>query len=73
MIKKIIIELSGKQIEMTLEEAETLYTELKKIFDKPIQNWWIPWTPYTYPRVWYGTANTTETGNTTYTIPSDGK
>jgi hypothetical protein len=33
---KLKIEISGNEIEMTLEEAEKLHTELSRIFPKPL-------------------------------------
>lgn len=66
MIKKIIIDLGGKEIEMTFEEAEKLYAVLKIMFEKK-ETTYIPWplNPYVYPRVWY-------TNGTTYTATLNG-
>lgn len=66
MIKKIILDLSGQQIELSLEQAEDLYNDLKKVFDKQLTYIPYPNYPYTYPHVWY-------LANTPYVASSSGK
>lgn len=59
-IKKIAIDINGKELELTIEEARRLFVELQSLFDKEQQFPWIhpimrQLTPYC-PPVWSGTV-----------------
>ena len=47
MIKKIIIEVKGKNIEMSLKEAKKLHEDLKELFDHDTFRY-VPYYPYPY-------------------------
>jgi len=51
MIKKIILDLEGKEVNLSVEEAERLYNDLGRVFGRrdfipyPVY----PYIPYSYP------------------------
>lgn len=52
-IKKITIDIDGKEIEMTLEQAKALHRELGQLFDSPTPIY--PYYPYPYNPITPGT------------------
>ena len=64
MITKVEIELkNGTTVKLTVEEAETLFNDLKKLFGKEVTYKWEKpyeypwWQPYEYP--WWSTGTNT--------------
>ena len=50
---KFVIQQNGKELELTLEEAEKLYNDLKKIFGRENETIWpnpIPYSPPSIPQ-----------------------
>ena len=79
MIKKIVIEIGGKEIELTNVEAIQLHNELDRLFGHkvdpypvvyPANPWAVPsiWEPYTIPPsvTWVSDTYTTSDGETTW-------
>ena len=69
MLKKIILELKGKQITLTLEQAKELHGELNELF---AEKSYVPYYPYFQPYpspyispTWYTTSNIGDTTNFT--------
>ena len=57
MIKKITLEIGGKEVEVTPEEARQLYNDLGLLFGakQPIQ--YIPSYVPNYPQTWWSTVD----------------
>jgi len=52
-IKKIVLEIKGKEHSMTIDEAKELRGELNKMFEKEIQYYPSPTVYPTYPRPYW--------------------
>lgn len=76
MISKIVFKHpSGKEFDLTLEQAEELYNELKKLFNKDSQPVVVPFPylePYPYPQQPYypnwPIITVSDTSNTGYGV-----
>lgn len=69
VIKKIVLQLSGKEVSLTPEEAKQLFEALGEMFEKKVVHVYEPYRWYwTYP--YYGYGGTTVMPTTTTSVPS---
>ncbi len=52
VIKKVVLQLGRKEVELTLEEAKKLYEGLSELFEtKTVERFHYPWWTWSYPVV----------------------
>lgn len=71
-VETITIDVSGKKVEMSMEDARELHSELAKLFDSPeIPQYYYPvivQREYSVPPFWH--PNPVWAGSTSDTLPS---
>jgi hypothetical protein len=53
VIKKITLEIGGKEIDLTPDEVKQLHAALSELMDKPAEVRWYPYTPWYQQPNWY--------------------
>ena len=80
MLMKLVFEINGKEIELTMEEARELRDQIDGLFSKPVESSPViipypyypvpdyrrPWIEPYYPVITCGGSDTTTTSDTDY-------